>query len=55
MKQLFFLFVIIASPLFSQNILSLRERADLIEKIQKERIQNLLPKHMEEQDIDLWV
>tara|TARA_B100000242_G_scaffold168071_1_gene120174 strand:+ start:516 stop:1835 length:1320 start_codon:yes stop_codon:yes gene_type:complete len=55
MKQLFFLFVIIASPLFSQNILSLRERADLIEKIQKERIQNLLPKLMEEQDIDLWV
>ena len=55
MKQLFFLFVIIASPLFSQNILSLRERADLIEKIQKERIQNLLPKLMEEEDLDLWV
>ncbi|MEC8598957.1 MAG: M24 family metallopeptidase [Bacteroidota bacterium] len=55
MKQLFFLFVIIASPLFSQNILSLRERADLIEKIQKERIQNLLPKLMDEQDLDLWV
>ena len=55
MKQLFFLFVIIASPLFSQNILSHRERAELIEKIQKERIQNLLPKLMEEQDIDLWV
>ena len=55
MKQLFFLFVIIASPLFSQNILSLRERADLIEKIQKERIQNLLPKLMEDEDLDLWV
>ena len=55
MKQLFFLFVVIGSPLFSQNILSLRERADLIEKIQKERIQNLLPKLMEEEDLDLWV
>ena len=55
MKQLFFLFVIIASPLFSQNILSLRDRADFIEKIQEERIQNLLPKLMEEQDLDLWV
>ena len=55
MKQLFFLFVIIGSPLFSQKILSLRERADLIEKIQKERIQNLLPKLMDEQDLDLWV
>ena len=55
MKQLFFLFVVIGSPLFSQNILSLRERADLIEKIQKERIQNLLPKLMDEQDLDLWV
>ena len=55
MKQLFFLFVIVAYPLFSQNILSHRERAELIEKIQKERIQNLLPKLMEEQDIDLWV
>ena len=40
MKQLFFLFVIVAYPLFSQNILSHRERAELIEKIQKERIQN---------------
>ena len=55
MKQLFFLFVLVAIPLFSQNILSHRERAEIIEKIQKERIQNLLPKLMKEQDIDLWV
>ena len=47
MKQLFFLFVI--SPLFSQNILSLRERADLIEKSK-----NNVFKTYGGEDLDLW-
>ena len=39
----------------SQNILSLKERARVIEEIQKDRFDNLLPKLMEETGIDLWV
>lgn len=38
-----------------QEILPLRERAQQIELIQKDRIQNLLPELMQEQNIDLWV
>ena len=56
MKRIFYFLLIISSTtLISQDILPLRERAVLIEKIQKERIQKLLPALMEEQDIDLWV
>ena len=39
----------------SQNILSLKERARVIEEIQKDRFDNLLPKLMEETGIDMWV
>ena len=55
MKNLFLLFLIIPTLLLSQDILSLRERAVLIEKIQRDRIKKLLPVLMEEQEIDLWV
>jgi Xaa-Pro aminopeptidase len=55
MKALIFLFNIITIQLLAQDILPLRERAILIDKIQKERIENLLPQLMKEQDIDLWV
>ena len=55
MKRLGFLLSLIAMPLFAQDILPLRERATLIDQIQKDRIENLLPQLMEEQDIDLWV
>ena len=55
MKPYIFLICLFSQALFSQNILPLRERADLIDAIQKERIQNLLPKLMEEQNLDLWV
>ena len=55
MKPYIFLICLFSQALFSQKILPLRERADLIDAIQKERIQNLLPKLMEEQNLDLWV
>jgi len=55
MKRFLFLFTIVLNPLFAQDILPLRERAALIDQIQEERIQKLLPQLMEEQDIDLWV
>ena len=55
MKYHILFFVFITQTLFSQAILSLRDRASLINEIQKDRIENLLPKLMEEQNIDLWV
>ena len=53
-KFIFFLSLSV-TPLFAQDILPLRERANLIDQIQNERIKKLLPKLMEEQDIDIWV
>ncbi len=38
-----------------QDILPLKERAAVINQIQKDRIENLLPKLMEQSDIDMWV
>ena len=55
MKYHILLFVFITQSLLSQTILTLRDRASLINEIQKDRIENLLPKLMEEQNIDLWV
>ena len=55
MKPNVFLICLLSQALFSQDILPLRERATLIDAIQKDRIQNLLPKLMEEQNLDLWV
>ena len=39
----------------SQNIISLKERATVIENIQKDRFDNLLPKLMKETGIDMWI
>ena len=55
MKQLLFSLFLITSPFYAQDILPLRERAVLIDRIQNERIQKLLPQLMEEQDLDMWV
>ena len=55
MKKFITLIYLLTTPLLSQDILPLRERASLIDQIQKERIEKLLPKLMEEQDIDAWV
>ena len=55
MKQLIFSLFLLISPLYAKDILPLRERAELIDQIQNERIQKLLPQLMEEQEIDLWV
>ena len=40
---------------FSQQILDLKDRASLIEKIQKDRLENLLPKVMSKNGIDMWI
>lgn len=55
MKRYIYLFFFISQTLISQEILPLRDRAHIIDAIQKDRIQNLLPKLMQEQNLDLWV
>jgi len=55
MKNYILLFCFLSTSIFGQHILPLRERAQLIDEIQKERIEKLLPKLMQEQNIDLWV
>jgi Xaa-Pro aminopeptidase len=55
MNKYILLLVLLSTPLMGQEILPLRERAQQIELIQKDRIQNLLPELMQEQNIDLWV
>ncbi|GIS06571.1 MAG: hypothetical protein CM15mP109_13270 [Candidatus Dadabacteria bacterium] len=52
--------LIIISTLFiinshSQDILPLKERATFINKLQKDRLNNLLPELMEKTGIDMWV
>ena len=39
----------------AQDILPLKERAEFINKLQKDRFNNLLPKLMEKTGIDMWV
>ena len=56
MKIIHLIFLITLSfNVKSQDVLSLKERARVIEEIQKDRFDNLLPKLMEETGIDMWV
>lgn len=48
-------FCLLALPLRAQDILPLRERAAVIESLQEDRLNNLLPRLMAERDLDLWV
>ena len=49
------LFLLITVQINAQDILSLKERARVIEEIQKDRFDNLLPKLMDESGIDMWI
>ena len=49
------LFLLLTVQINAQDILSLKERARVIEEIQKDRFDYLLPKLMEETGIDMWV
>ena len=49
------LFLLITVQINAQDILGLKERAKVIEEIQKDRFDNLLPKLMDETGIDMWV
>ena len=55
MKKIFLSFFIFSQVLFSQNILDLKSRAEVIKDLQKDRLENLLPDLMEETEIDMWV
>ena len=55
MKKIISLFLLLPLLALGQQILSLKERALLIDEIQKDRFDNLLPKLMEDTGIDLWV
>lgn len=52
---LFFLFFVSIISVQAQAVLSLKERAKLIETIQEERFEHLLPQLMEAHQIDAWV
>lgn len=55
MKNLLFFFFI-AIPLASaQNILPLKDRAAVIERVQKDRLENLLPSLMQKHEMDMWI
>ena len=54
-KILILITVLFVSNFYAQDILPLKERADFINKLQKDRFNNLLPKLMEETGIDMWV
>ncbi len=47
--------VLLCQFTFAQEILNLKERATLIEKIQKDRLDNLLPELMSKNGIDMWI
>ena len=49
------LFLLITVQINAQDILDLKDRARVIEEIQKDRFDNLLPQLMEETGIDMWV
>lgn len=47
--------VCLSSYTYSQQILSVREQAEVIDSILEDRLNNLLPHLMDETDIDMWV
>lgn len=56
MKRFFLLLILLGGKtLFSQAVLSLKERAQVIDAIQQERFNILLPQLMQEHGIDAWV
>ena len=56
--RLFFIQLILLaffSSGISQEILPLKSRAEIIDKIQKDRLDNLLPQLMSKSNLDMWV
>ena len=56
MRKILILFsVLFVSNFYAQDILPLKERAKFVNKLQKERFNNLLTELMEKTGIDMWV
>ena len=55
MRKILILFTaLFITNINAQDILPLKERAAFINKLQKERLNKLLPQLMEKTDIDMW-
>jgi hypothetical protein len=54
-NYLYLAFLFCAISLKSQNILDLKDQAKVIDEIQKDRFENLLPQLMKRHDIDMWI
>ena len=52
-KILILITVLFVSNFYAQDILPLKERANFVNKLQKERFNNLLPELMEKTGIDM--
>lgn len=55
MNKVIFLFLLLPILAMGQHVLSLKERGVVIDQIQKDRLDNLLPQLMNDNGIDLWV
>jgi hypothetical protein len=56
MRKILIIFIALSlTRIYAQDILPLKERAEFINKLQKERLNKLLPKLMEKTGIDMWV
>ena len=55
MKKIAFLVLLFVSYHSIAQILPLRERADVIDDVLKDRFDNLLPKLMDKTDVDMWI
>ena len=55
MNKVISLFLLLPLLAMGQHVLSLKERAVVIDQIQKDRLDNLLPQLMDDNGIDLWV
>ena len=55
MNKVICLFLFLPLLALGQEVLSLKERAVIVDQIQKDRLDNLLPQLMDDNGIDLWV
>ena len=55
MNKVISLFLLLPLLAMGQHVLSLKERAVVIDQIQKDRLDNLLPQLMDDNGIYLWV
>ena len=55
MNKVICLFLFLPFLALGQQVLSLKERAVIVDQIQKDRLDNLLPQLMDDKGIDLWV